>query len=55
MHAWLTTFEPVLVPPPIDNHEEDKVDQYFTSVLQSESECEYDADSELTDEEDSSD
>ena len=53
--AWLTNFEPVLVPPPVDDHEEDKVDQYFKSVLDSESESEYDADTEFTDEEDSSD
>jgi len=53
--AWLTNFEPALVPPPVDDHEEDKVDQYFKSVLDSESEFEYDADSELTDEEESSD
>ena len=53
--AWLTNFESVLVPPPVDNHEEETVDQYFKSVLDSESECDYNADSELTDEEDSSD
>ena len=53
--AWLTNFEPVLVPPPVDDHEEDKVDQYFKSVLDSESESKYDADTEFTNEEDSSD
>ena len=48
----VTNFEPVLVPSPVDGHEEDEVDQYFKSVLGSESEMEYDADTELTDEED---
>ena len=37
--AWLTNFEPVLVLPPVDDHEEDTVDQYFKSVFDSESEC----------------
>ena len=31
--AWLTNFEPVLVPSPVDDHEEDEVDQYNTSNL----------------------
>lgn len=36
--VWLTNFEPLLVPPPIDSCERDKVDQYLESVLHSESE-----------------
>ena len=51
--AWLTNFEPVLIPLPVGSHEEDEVDQYFQSVLDSESD--YDADTDLTDEEDSTD
>ena len=50
--AWLTNLEPVLVPSVVGDHEEDEVDQYFRSVLDSESEIEYDANTELTDEED---
>ena len=49
--AWLTNFEPVLVPPPVDIHEEEDVDEYFRSVLESESDCGYDGDTDLTDEE----
>ena len=48
--AWLTNFEPVLVPPPVDIHEEEDVDEYFRSVLESESDCGYDGDTDLTDE-----
>lgn len=45
--AWLTNFEPVLVPPPVSDYNEGEVDQYFRAVLDSE----YDADTELTDDE----
>lgn len=47
--AWLTNFEPVLVPPPVDDHVEEKVDEYFKSVLDSESDIDYDADTESND------
>lgn len=36
--ARLTNFEPVLAPPALSDHEEDEVDQYFRSVLDSDSE-----------------
>ena len=36
--AWLTNFEPVLAPPAVSDREEDEVDQYFRSVLDSDSE-----------------
>lgn len=50
--AWLTNFQPVLIPLPAGSAEEDEVDKYFSSVLDSESDSDYDADTELTDEED---
>ena len=49
--AWLTNFEPGLVPPPVNDYEEEQVDQYFKALLESESDIEYDADTELTNEE----
>ena len=40
--AWLTNFQPALIPPPSQCSTEDKVDRYFLTVEDSE----YDADSE---------
>ena len=44
--AWLTNFQPVLIPPPAESCSDSDIDSYF---LQEESD--YDADSELTDSE----
>ena len=46
--AWLTNFQPALIPIPIDSSEEE-VDDYFRSVLLTDSETEYEADCELSD------
>ena len=48
--AWLTNFQPALIPLPADSSEDD-VDNYFKSVLLSDTETEYDADCELSDNE----
>lgn len=48
--AWLTNFQPVLVPPPSDSHCDDEVDSYFKAVLESD-DSDYDGDTELTDNE----
>lgn len=50
--AWLTNFEPVSVPSAVNDRQEE-VDQYFQSILDSKSDSEYDADTELTDHDDS--
>lgn len=43
--AWLTNFEPALIPLPSDLSVEEEVDSYFETIEDSD----YDADSELTD------
>ena len=48
--AWLTNFQPVLVPPPSDSHCDDEVDSYFKTVLES-NDSDYDGDTELRDDE----
>ena len=48
--AWLTNFQPILIPPPLEECSDIDVDSYF---LQEESD--YDADSELTDGSETSD
>lgn len=46
--AWLTNFQPVLIPLPTDSSVETEVNTYFESIESSD----YDADSELTDDDD---
>ena len=46
--AWLTNFQPALIPIPIDSSEEEVAD-YYRSVLLTDSETEYEADCELSD------
>ena len=45
--CWLTNFQPVLIPPPAEDSEELDVAEYFNSYYSSDSD--YDADSELSD------
>ena len=47
--AWLTIFQPALVPPPSQSSTDEEVDQYFQTVEESE----YDADLETSDSSDS--
>ena len=45
--AWLTAFQPALVPPSPGERDEQEVEDYFNSVYDSD----YDAESELSDDE----
>lgn len=47
--AWLTNFQPVLIPLPIDLSTEDEVDTYFKNISD---DSDYDADSEMSDQND---
>ena len=44
--AWLTNFQPALIPPPSDSSVEEEVEEYFQTL---DSESDYDADTELSD------
>lgn len=48
--AWLSNFNPVLIPPPADTSTEEEVASYFNALEDTSSDSDYDADSEMSDE-----